>query len=161
VTSDNHCKRHHFGTTPSINAPHWLFILASDRLLPYLHTRNGSQLYRHHSRYVSSSLGDDSTARGYRPSDVGPDPFHPTGTIAAYRTITAAVDASTNGQPDWVLLRRGDSWENGKTETFPVKVQRIELLTRAHTQSRNVCVCVCVCVCALACLFAQYPLHRG
>lgn len=63
--------------------------------------------------YVSSSLGNDSTAKTYLPSDVeiGSDPFAPTGAILSYATIDAAMAMTRDGYPDYVLLLRGDSWD--------------------------------------------------
>ncbi len=47
--------------------------------------------------YVSSA-GNDSTAKFYLPSDseIGNDPFNPTGTILPYATITAALAQTRN-----------------------------------------------------------------
>ena len=62
--------------------------------------------------YVSSSSGDDDAARAY-PADhtaVGKDPFHPAGSVKPFRTISAALSHARDGHPDWVLLKRGDSW---------------------------------------------------
>ena len=75
--------------------------------------------------YVSASSGDDATGKGYSAKDpvVGSDPFHPAGAPATFKTITAAIAASTQFQPDWVLLKRGDTWEDGKGETFPITLK--------------------------------------
>jgi hypothetical protein len=75
--------------------------------------------------YVSASSGDDASAKGYRAHDpaVGADPFHPTGSPAAFRTIKAAIAATTEYQPDWVLLKRGDAWEDGKDDSFPISMK--------------------------------------
>ena len=73
--------------------------------------------------YVSASDGDDSTGKGYRPADpaVGPDPLLPAGKVSAFKTIAAAISKTAVFQPDWVLLKRGDSWVDGKDGTqFPV-----------------------------------------
>lgn len=66
--------------------------------------------------YVSSSGGTDwSDDIVYRADDpeIGGDPFHPVGEPLAYRTISAAVDRLRDGEPDWILLRKGDAWEVG------------------------------------------------
>jgi hypothetical protein len=62
--------------------------------------------------YVSDSAGDDATGATYDETspEVGADPFNPTGTVKAFKTIDAGLTAVRSGYPDWVLLRRGDSW---------------------------------------------------
>ncbi len=62
--------------------------------------------------YVSSSAGDDAMGAAYAPgaAAVGADPFHPVGPVHAFRTMAAAQKLARDGFPDWVLLRRGDSW---------------------------------------------------
>lgn len=64
--------------------------------------------------YVSASQGDDATAQSYSASDaaVGADPRQPAGAIAAYASIAAAFEAVRDGEPDWVLLRADDVWED-------------------------------------------------
>ncbi len=59
--------------------------------------------------YVSSS-GSNATAQWYAPGSgvIGDDPFNPTGTIAAYATVSNALTVARSGYPDWVLLKRGD-----------------------------------------------------
>lgn len=61
--------------------------------------------------YVSTS-GNDSTAQTYLPSSaaVGSDPYNPSGTILPYATIDAALTQARSGYPDYILLKRGDSW---------------------------------------------------
>lgn len=75
--------------------------------------------------YVSASSGDDASGKGYSAQDpvVGADPFHPTASPAAFKTIKAAIAATTEYQPDWVLLKRGDSWEDGKHDSFPISIK--------------------------------------
>lgn len=70
--------------------------------------------------YVSSSDGNDSTARSYSPGDpeVGTDPFKPTGAVRAYATIEAAYKVARSKFPDYVLLKRGDAW----TQTQSINV---------------------------------------
>ncbi len=62
--------------------------------------------------YVSSSAGDDATGATYAPgaAAVGGEPFQPSGPIHAFKTIAAAQKLARDGFPDWVLLKRGDSW---------------------------------------------------
>ncbi len=57
--------------------------------------------------YVSSA-GNDSTGQVYSLSQV-PDPFNP-GTVNAFATIAAASARTRNASPDWILLRRGDTF---------------------------------------------------
>jgi hypothetical protein len=68
--------------------------------------------------YVSDSLGEDATGGTYGPSspEVGADPFAPAGAVKPFKTITAALAAVRSGFPDWVLLRRGDTF----TITAPI-----------------------------------------
>jgi len=62
--------------------------------------------------YVSSTDGDDSTAVPYQwNAQASPTPFNHTGQIYPFRTVQAALDHVRNGYPDWVLLKRGDTWE--------------------------------------------------
>ncbi len=62
--------------------------------------------------YVSSSAGDDAAGVAYAAADaaVGADPFRPVGPVHAFKTIAAAQKLAREGFPDWVLLKRGDSW---------------------------------------------------
>jgi hypothetical protein len=77
--------------------------------------------------YVSSTEGDDGTATWYGPAspEVGADPFAPTGVVRPYRTVAAASNAARDGYPDWVLLKRGDTWyetlrlRNGRADAEP------------------------------------------
>jgi hypothetical protein len=61
--------------------------------------------------YVSTS-GNDTTARTYTAasSEVGADPFNPSGVILPYATIDAALTQARAGYPDYILLKRGDTW---------------------------------------------------
>ncbi len=81
--------------------------------------------------YVSSSKGDDNSARFYTPGDpvIGPDPFHPTGQVRPYKTIRAALAVVRDEHPDWLLLKRGDTWTeaigpvpNGRSKREPFVV---------------------------------------
>jgi len=60
--------------------------------------------------YVSAS-GNDGTAKFYAPSsiEVG-DPYNPVGPILPYATIDAALAQARAGYPDYILLKRGDTW---------------------------------------------------
>ena len=66
--------------------------------------------------YVSSSEGVSSpNDLSYSPGhpDIGPDPFNPVGDVHAYRTIAEAYQHLRDGRPDWILLKRGDTWNEG------------------------------------------------
>lgn len=64
--------------------------------------------------YVSDQTGNDATAQFYLPNapQVGSDPFLPTGSIAAFKTIAAAKAQVRSGKPDWILFKRGETWTN-------------------------------------------------
>lgn len=64
--------------------------------------------------YVSDTDGDDATAEFYTSTspEVGTDPFLPSGTVKAYKTISAAKNGLRNGFPDWILLKKGDVFTN-------------------------------------------------
>jgi hypothetical protein len=69
--------------------------------------------------YVSASEGDDETARPHTPRDpaVGDDPTNPAGPLKAFKTIGKAMAAARDRMPDWVLLRRGDTWRDVSLKT--------------------------------------------
>jgi hypothetical protein len=62
--------------------------------------------------YVSSSEGDDATATTYLPGDneIGDDPFNPVAAIKPYASIDEALTQTREGYPDYILLKRGDTW---------------------------------------------------
>jgi hypothetical protein len=64
-----------------------------------------------HLIYVSNS-GSDATAKTYTPAstEVGADPYNPTGAILPYATLDAALAQARAGYPDYILLKRGDIW---------------------------------------------------
>lgn len=59
--------------------------------------------------YVSTA-GDDAVGEPYTLKDIGADPRNPSNTVKAYRTIDAAAKQLRADSPDWLLLRRGDTW---------------------------------------------------
>jgi len=63
--------------------------------------------------YVSSRTGDDATGRPLAPGDpaVGDDPCRPKGPLQAFKTIAAAKAHARTGHPDWLLLERGNVWD--------------------------------------------------
>jgi hypothetical protein len=67
--------------------------------------------------YVSSDSGNDGSAETYTLSDseIGDDPYNPEGTINAFATIGEAVDQLRDGYPDYILLKRGETWEPDAT----------------------------------------------
>jgi len=78
--------------------------------------------------YVSTSAGDDATATCCAPEarEVGADPFRPAGEVKPFKTIAAAMAQARAGFPDWVLLKRGDVWDepvgsvpSGRSRTEP------------------------------------------
>jgi hypothetical protein len=62
--------------------------------------------------YVSSSRGSDATGVVYHRDSaaVGSDPFHPAGDIQPFESVSAALDETRSGYPDWVLFKKGDVW---------------------------------------------------
>lgn len=77
--------------------------------------------------YVSDSEGDDATGKYYRPSDpaLGNDPRNPGNNIQPFKTFSAAFKQTREGRPDWILLKRGDTFHeslavrNGRSEQEP------------------------------------------
>lgn len=67
--------------------------------------------------YVSSESGDDDSAKTYTlsDSDVGDDPYHPVGDIKPFETIASALDQLREEYPDYILLKRGETWEPEST----------------------------------------------
>jgi hypothetical protein len=65
--------------------------------------------------YVSSSAGNDATAKAYTVGDpaVGADPFMPAGAVSAFKSIDAAASLMRDGYPDVLLFRRGDTFTTG------------------------------------------------
>lgn len=63
--------------------------------------------------YVSAT-GDDASAQVYTlPSEaVGEDPQLPQGPVNAFQTIEGAASNVSDGEAAWILLQRGDTFEN-------------------------------------------------
>ena len=59
--------------------------------------------------YVSSSSGNDDTGDFVMPNSVV-EIYNPDG-IKPFKTIEAALSVARAGFPDWVLLKRGDTWD--------------------------------------------------
>ena len=59
-----------------------------------------------------------TTAVVYEPGDnaVGADPFNPRGKIKPFASIDAALKRQRTRMPDWVLLKRGDTWQGPVTQ---------------------------------------------
>lgn len=60
--------------------------------------------------YVSSTTGSDNYARPYMSGEIS-DPFNPPSDVRAYRTIEQAYAQLRDRKPDWLLLKKGDSFE--------------------------------------------------
>lgn len=71
-----------------------------------------------HVIYVSSTDGNDDTAIVYdltkseHAAVIGDNPYAPIGEVKPYASIKSALAKMRKGYPDYVLLKRGDSWEN-------------------------------------------------
>ena len=63
--------------------------------------------------YVSSSEGDDSTGQPYNGLGMS-DPFNP-GNVQAFKTVEKAYEQIRDGKPDWILLKKGDTFELEQT----------------------------------------------
>src|SRR5688572_33471034 len=62
------------------------------------------------SRIVYVSVdGNDLNGGHYSLAQVG-DPFNPNISIQPFQTIKEGLNQLRNGYPDWLLLRRGDTW---------------------------------------------------
>ena len=60
--------------------------------------------------YVSSSNGNDGTGEYYSQNKIK-DPFNPTGNIKPFKTLAAATEQARHNYPDWILLQKGDTWQ--------------------------------------------------
>lgn len=77
--------------------------------------------------YVSDSDGDDATGKVYGQSDraVSADPRNPSRDIKPFKTFSAAFKHTRDGYPDWILLKRGDTFygsvatRNGRSDNEP------------------------------------------
>jgi len=67
--------------------------------------------------YVSSSIGDDSLAKAASSADII-NPINPNTTIYPFKTLKAAMGELRSGYPDWILLKRGDTWTNENLGTL-------------------------------------------
>ncbi|MDP1635909.1 MAG: hypothetical protein Q8L69_14670, partial [Gallionellaceae bacterium] len=70
------------------------------------------------SRLIYVSVGgNNASAKPYLSSDpeIGSDPYNPRGAIRPYATLDAALEQMRKGYPDYVLLKRGDTWAASKT----------------------------------------------
>ena len=77
--------------------------------------------------YISQE-GDDSTAQYYSISDeeINSDPYKPNTNIRAFATFSAAYAVTRNNYPDWILFKRGDTYNfsvnavrSGRSSTEP------------------------------------------
>ena len=61
--------------------------------------------------YVSAADSDGTgTAHDDDDAVVGADPFNPTGDVDEFPTFAAAYAATRSDYPDWILLKRGETW---------------------------------------------------
>lgn len=74
--------------------------------------------------YVSAS-GNDATCVAYAPSssEVGGNPFEPTGSILPCATYGTAWAKTRQEYPDWVLMKRGDTFTVSGT-AYPISPNR-------------------------------------
>jgi hypothetical protein len=80
--------------------------------------------------YVSSSAGDDATGQVYAVNApvVGADPQKPAGDVKPFKTVDVALKKVRSDSPDWLLLKRGDTWfeslplRSGRSGTEPMVV---------------------------------------
>lgn len=92
------------------------FILLSVNLVSQVPIINGWSVFTASSDtriiYVSNS-GNDATAITYTKTDpdVGSNPFLP-GNVKAFKTIAAAKTKLRAGFPDWILIKRGETFTN-------------------------------------------------
>jgi len=83
-----------------------------------------------HIIYVSSSGGNDETGTSYTIEEIGYRPFTPKTKerLNAFKTFSAAFKKTRNNKPDWILIKRGDTFfesikvRNGKSLTEPFLV---------------------------------------
>ena len=59
--------------------------------------------------YVDATLGNDGTG-AFTDVATQPTPFEPDGNELPYATVAAAMANVRSGYPDWVLLKRGETW---------------------------------------------------
>ncbi len=79
--------------------------------------------------YVSNN-GNDDTAKAYTPKELGTSPLTPPQhiTLRPFKTFKAAFKKTRKNKPDWILIKRGDSFfesinvKNGKSLTEPFLV---------------------------------------
>lgn len=99
---------------PGYSEPGWTIFTATPDP-----ANNGTRII-----YVSNSSGDDKNC-GYKPDLTGPgcpagfNHTPPTGgTHGPKKTISAGAGLIRDGKPDWLLLRRGDTWN--LSDTFSI-----------------------------------------
>ena len=61
--------------------------------------------------YVSNTYGDDSKATPIASNEIS-DPMSPTDSVTPFKTLKAAMSHVRDGFPDWILLKRGETWTN-------------------------------------------------
>ncbi len=68
--------------------------------------------------YVSSSDGDDKSARAYSLKEIN-QPRNPIEKITPFKTIDKAIKLQRANHSDWLLLKKGDEWQLKKTLSLP------------------------------------------
>ncbi len=58
--------------------------------------------------YVSNA-GDDNVCKAYTLAQVG-DPYNPSGSVVPCASVGVGISKLRSDMPDWLLLKRGDSW---------------------------------------------------
>jgi hypothetical protein len=79
--------------------------------------------------YVSNA-GNDETAKTYAKKELGSSPFNPPEnmTLHSFKTFKAAFEKTRKNKPDWILVKRGDTFfesikvRDGKSLTEPFLV---------------------------------------
>jgi hypothetical protein len=71
--------------------------------------------------YVAAEGNDSCSYYDDDDAVIGANPFQPTGTIAPCATYAAAYALARQGYPDWILLKRGDTFT--VTGSFPIVVK--------------------------------------
>lgn len=63
--------------------------------------------------YVDPTLGNNSTCASYRTTDpeMGSNPFEPDGAVIPCADFATAYSMTGNGEPDWILIKRGETLE--------------------------------------------------
>ena len=63
--------------------------------------------------YVDRTNGNDNSGayHSVNDSEIGSNPREPVGAVMAFKTLAAAMNEMRTDYPDWILLKRGEYWE--------------------------------------------------